>query len=122
VVGDPPFERVTRFVESDDAGVTLERSRFSLDGLPVGDPEPDRLSWLDLQAHASFPADATTIAPERIATAIGELDCLRYTVREGSTEDVFWFARTLPGMPIRSLTRQDGHVVATVAIMDNTTP
>jgi hypothetical protein len=106
----------------DDAGATIERSRRSLDGSPVAEPDVDRVTWRDLQAHASFPAQHTTIESERIETAIGELDCLRYTVREGGTDEVFWFAKNLPGMPIQCLTRTDGEVVMTVFVVDNMMP
>lgn len=121
-VGETPFHRVSRFVECDEAGATIERSRLSLDGSPIAEPEVDRVTWRDLQAHASFPAEDTTIASERIETAIGALDCLRYTVRRGATDQVFWFARDLPGMPIQSLTRTDGQVVTTASVVDNTLP
>jgi hypothetical protein len=120
VVGETSFHRVSRFVECDEAGATMERSRLSLDGSPLAEPDVDRFTWQDLQAHASFPADDTTIEFERIETAIGELDCLRYTVREGATDQVFWFAVDLPGMPIQVLTRTDGEVVTTVSVVDNT--
>ena len=100
----------------------MERSRLSLDGSPLAEPEVDRVTWRDLQAHASFAADDTTIESERIETAIGELDCLRYTVREGATDEVFWFAKDLPGLPIQCLTRTDGQVVTTVSVVDNTAP
>ena len=83
VVGETAFHRVSRFVECDQAGATMEHSRLSLDGSPLAEPEVDRVTWRDLQAHASFAADDTTIESERIETAIGELDCLRYTVRDG---------------------------------------
>lgn len=119
---ETPFLRVSRFVECDAVGATPERSRQALDGSPLAEPQVDRTTWRDLQAHASFAAAGTTIEPERIVTAIGELDCLRYTVSEGATEDVFWFARDLPGMPVQSLTRTDGQVVSAVAIVDNTVP
>lgn len=122
VEGETPFLRVSRFVECDEAGATIERSRLSLDGSPLSEPEVDRVTWRDLQAHASFRADDTTIEPERIETAIGALDCLRYTVADGATDQVFWFAKDLPGMPIRSLTRTDGQVVATASVVDNTMP
>ena len=118
-VGEEPFLRVSRFVECDAAGATLERSRQALDGSPLAEPEVSRVTWRDLQAHASFPADATSIGSEQIETAIGELDCLRYTVREGSAEHVFWFARELPGMPVQQLTRIDGQVVTTATVLDN---
>jgi hypothetical protein len=121
VVGETPFHRVNRFVECDQAGATMERARLSLDGVPLGEPEVNRVTWRDLQAHASFPADDTMIESERIVTAIGELDCLRYTVRDGVAEEVFWFAKDLPGMPIRYLSRTGGQIVMTVSVLDNTT-
>jgi hypothetical protein len=121
-VGETPFHRVSRFVECDETGATMERSRLSLDGSPLAEPELDRVTWRDLQAHASFPADDTTIESERIETAIGELDCLRYRVHEGATDEVFWFAKDLPGMPIQCVTRTDGQVVTTVSVVDNTIP
>jgi hypothetical protein len=43
-------------------------------------------------------------------------------VRDGATDQVFWFAKDLPGMPIQSLTRTDGQVVTTVSAVDNTIP
>ena len=122
VAGESPFQRVSRFVEADAAGALLERSRLSADGEPLGESDVNRVTWRDLQAHASFPAEHTTIEPERIETAIGELDCLRYTVRDGATEEVFWFAKELPGMPIQYLTREAGQIVTTVSVVDNTTP
>ena len=120
--GEQPFERLTTYVECDDAGATIERSTLAPDGSPVGDPEVDRVTWLDLQGHASFPADATTIVPERIATPLGEVDCLRYTVRDGASEKVFWFATDLPGMPVRFLTRTGGKVGMTVTVVESTVP
>ena len=119
-VGETPFHLVSRYLECDDAGATMERARFALDGAPLGEPEVGRVTWLDLQTHASFPAEATTIESERIETAIGELDCLRYTVRDGTTENVFWFATDLPGMPVQQLTRTDGEVVSTVSVLEYT--
>jgi hypothetical protein len=120
--GETPFLRVSRFVECDTAGATFERSRQAIDGSPLADPQVDRVTWRDLQAHASFDAAATVVEPERISTAIGELDCLRYTVRHGVTEEVYWFAKALPGMPVQSLTRTGGQVVSTVAIVGNVDP
>ena len=98
----------------------LERSRQSLDGTRLGEVESDRVTWEDLRAHASFPADATTIASETVSTALGSLDCLRYTVVDEETSNDFWFATSLPGMPIQSVTRVAGEVVTTVSVMDNT--
>jgi gamma-glutamylcyclotransferase (GGCT)/AIG2-like uncharacterized protein YtfP len=117
--GEAPFHRVSRFVECDETGATLERSRLTPGGEYLAEPEVGRVIWRDLQAHASFPADATTIESERIDTAIGQLECLRYTVRDGATEEVRWFAMDLPGLPIQSLTTTDGRVTLSVTLVDN---
>lgn len=122
VQGETTFHQVSRFVECDEAGTTMERSRLSLDGSPLAEPEVDRVTWRDLQTHASFAADDTTIESEWIETAIGELDCLRYTVRIDATDQVFWFAKNLPGFPIQCLTRTDGQVVTTMSVVENTAP
>ena len=42
--------------------------------------ETEHTTWADLQAHAAFPAAATTIEPETIDIPLGMVDCLRYTV------------------------------------------
>ena len=118
--GETPFLRVSRFVECDEIGATMERSQLALDGSPLGEPDIGRVSWSDLQGHASFPTEITTIEPERIESPIGELDCLRYTVRDGDTDAVFWFAKDLPGMPIQYLTRNNSNVVMKVSVVDNT--
>jgi hypothetical protein len=82
----------------------------------------DLVTWRDLQAHASFPAEDTTITSERIETEIGQLPCLRYQVRDGTTDEVLWFAEDLPGMPVRYLTRTDDQVVTTVTVVSDTRP
>ncbi|TCC07286.1 hypothetical protein [Kribbella soli] len=118
--GADPFLLISTYVECDEAGATLERSRLSLDGSPLGEPEVMKATWLDLQRHASFTADDTTIEPDRIETGIGALDCLRYTVRHGGTDEIFWFATSLPGMPIQQMTRTDGQIVESVSVVDYT--
>jgi hypothetical protein len=120
-VGAEPFLLMSTYVECDEAGATLERSRRSLDGAPLGEAQVMQATWLDLQRHASFPAADTMIEPERIETAIGALDCLRYTVRDGGTDEILWFATSLPGMPIQQLTRTDGQVVESVEVVGYTT-
>ena len=106
---------MTSHVECDESGATLERSALAPDGSLLAEPEEDPVTWLDLQGHASFPADDTTIEPDRIEPPLGQLDCLRYTVRDGANENVFWFATDHPEMPIRFLSRAGGNVVMTAS-------
>ncbi|KAA1416778.1 hypothetical protein F0U44_16410 [Nocardioides humilatus] len=116
--GEAPYFLISRFVQVEEQTAVLERFRESLDGEPIGEPVRNEMPWLGLQRHASFAAEATTIEPETLDTPIGLLDCLRYTVRDGDEEDVFWFAKDLPGMPIQQLSRVDGEVVSTVTMVE----
>ena len=117
--GQEPFIRVNRFVDCDADGATIERTRVGASGEPIGPPEAHRSTWLELQAHASFPADRTTIVPEALAIPIGRLECLRYTVTDGSSVDTFWFAKSAPGMPVKVIGREAGRVTSTVMMIDD---
>jgi hypothetical protein len=115
---EEPYLRVSRYLECDDEGAILERAMRALDGSPIGETESQRVTWLDLQGHASFPAEDVTIDEDAITTALGDHDCLRYTVIAGEATYVFWFAKDLPGMPVRQEVRQGGKVVATVTAVE----
>jgi hypothetical protein len=120
IAGQAPFHSVNRYVEADAEGATVERTRFTLDGEPLGDALEGRETWLELQEHASSPADRTEIVPERIQTPLGVLECLRYTVTDGATVETFWFAKTKPGMPIRYMTQEAGRVTSVVTVIEDT--
>ena len=107
----PPYERVNRFVDCDEEGATIERSSFGADGEPTGAPQLARTTWAGFQSHAAFPRARTTVADDVIETPLGRLDCLRYTVLDGSDTDTFWFATSLPGMPVRMVSETEGRLV-----------
>jgi hypothetical protein len=120
IEGQAPFLSVNRYVEADAEGATVERTRFTPAGEPLGEPVRGRETWLELQGHASFLSDRTEVAPERIETPLGELECLRYAVTEGTTVETFWFALTKPGMPLKYTTREAGQVKSVVTVIDDT--
>jgi len=70
-----------------------------------------RLTWLDLQGHASMPAATTQIVEEEIEIPAGRYACLRYTLRDGDAISTFWFAKTAPGMPLKFEERVNGELV-----------
>jgi hypothetical protein len=117
--GAEPFVRINRFTDCDAHGATLERMRLGADGEPMDPVEAHRSTWLELQAHASFPADRSTIVPETIEIPIGVLECLRYTVTDGSSVETFWFAKSAPGMPVKVVGREAGRVTGTVTMIDD---
>lgn len=118
--GADPVFRVNRYLDCDDEGATIERSVVTADGEPSGAVESGRSTWLQLQAHASFPADQTEIATETIDLPLGRLECRRYTVRDGDSVDEFWFATAMPGMPVRVTKASGERIVATVSVVADT--
>jgi hypothetical protein len=100
--GEEPILRVTRFVETDEEGAVQESQRFTLAGEPLDEPARRRSSWLDFQSHASFPAATTTRAEESVDLPFGRFEGLHYTAVDGDRVGHYWFARELPGMPVRT--------------------
>jgi hypothetical protein len=119
IEGKPPFLSVNRFVRAGADGAIVERTRFTLAGEPLGDAVQGRETWLELQAHASFLANRTEVAPEHVETPLGVLGCLRYTVTDGATVETFWFAKTKPGMPIKYTTQEAGTVSSVVTVIED---
>ncbi len=114
--------RTNRFYAVDRDGASLESARFDASGVQDGPSEAGRVTWLELQRHAAFPAARATIEPETIETPMGPLECLRYSVPGDDGTDVFWFARAIPGMPIRYETIADGRVRVRVTVIENELP
>ncbi|MCK0110717.1 hypothetical protein MWU75_00980 [Ornithinimicrobium sp. F0845] len=89
------------FRDGDREGVTLESCPSDAQGTPTGPARTTRVTWLDLQEHASFPAEQTAVGEETITGPLGILPCLRYDVRLAAGPVTFWFAVGHPGMPVR---------------------
>ena len=119
VEGAEPFVRVQRYVWTNERGATTERWRETVDGARIGRVEDRDTSWLQMRANTSFPADQTSIEPDTIETPLGMMDCLRYTVRDGETVKRLWFARHLPGLPVKVVVKEEGRVVSTVTMIAN---
>lgn len=116
-----PSYRSTRFLTCDDDGAEQDRGSTDADGTAIEPRISHRSSWLDLQAHASFPSAATTVEPDRIELPIGTLDCLRYRItdRTDGTTTTFWFATELPGMPVLIVSEHDSGKVSTMTMVGN---
>jgi hypothetical protein len=105
--------RVTnRYLSCDAEGAEIERTEHAPDGSVV-DRDAGRSTWLELQQHAAFPEDRTTIERTVLDGPLGPQDCLLYTVSAGPVVRRFWFATARPGMPVRVETVLDGVVTQT---------
>lgn len=117
--GQPTTRREIRFVGGDADTATQRFTAVDEDGEPIGESDLRTTSWKDLQAHASFPARMTAITREVLHTDLGTLDCLRYEVDRGEETDTFWFAESLPGMPVRFTRNEQGRLVTTTTMTAN---
>jgi hypothetical protein len=116
--GAEPVERVIRFETVDPAGADRMTWRVAPDGSLV-DGTSSRSTWLGFQGHASFPAAIASREPAVLETPMGTLDCLRYTVTDGDSVVEFWFARDLPGMPVRTVETTGGVWQETMAMVSH---
>jgi hypothetical protein len=118
-VGEPPTFRRIVFTEGDAETSVQELQATDADGTPLGQPSLGRSTWLDLQRHASQPADATTVREVRLELPFGELDCWLYTVQAPDAELRFWFAKELPGMPAQVEEWVDGSLAGRTVMVAN---
>jgi hypothetical protein len=118
---EPSFRRIV-FGEGDADSSVQELQATDANGEPLGEPSSGRAAWLDLQRHASQPADATTVAEVRLALPFGDFDCWLYTVRSPGAELRFWFAKPLPGMPVQIEQWVGGALTGRTVMIANETP
>jgi hypothetical protein len=114
-----PIVRVTRFVSADSQGAEQDSWEETPDGARLGEAKRRRSTWLEFQEHASFPAATTVLAKETIEIPAGRFHCLRYTTRDGEGVQTFWFARSVPGMPLRFEERIGGELVYSSTAIEN---
>ena len=76
-----------------------------------------RVTWRELQNHASFPAEVTTIHEDVVEGPLGQMECLSYRVVRGDTVSTFWFEKARPGMPVLFTTETDGALVSTTMVI-----
>jgi hypothetical protein len=119
--GEPTIIRVSQYVANDLEGTVQESWAEAPDGRRLEPPERERSTWLELQAHASFPADTTERDDETIEIPAGRFACLRYTRKDPDGVWRFWFALDLPGQPVRYEHEVDGAVVSSVTLLENLT-
>ncbi len=109
--GADPVVRAIRFLAGDADGGDGESWMETPDGARLSEPERSRSNWLELQKHASMPADRTRIEEETFEIPAGRFDGWRYTRTDEDGLSLFWFARSQPGMPLRYEQRVGEEVV-----------
>jgi hypothetical protein len=109
------------YLATDAEGGSIECSELDAAGTVV-EREVVRVTWTELQAHAAFPANSTTVEQVRLDTPMGLTDCLLYTVTGDGLVRRFWFDTSRPGMPVRVETEEAGAVTAVRAVVADERP
>lgn len=89
----PLGEHVNRFHHTDEEGATLDRWAAADPNAVVS----GRVTWTELQGHAAFDAETTSMSTVPLSSPLGELTCRRYDTADG----IFWFSSAHPGMPVQ---------------------
>lgn len=87
-----------------DQDATIAFTTLAQDGATVVEPRAERTSsWDSLRDHASFPEASASRSEGVLVHPLGTLDIWLYTVRGPEPELVqrYWFAKDLPGPPVR---------------------
>ena len=116
--GEPVTLRIQQYVAVDDESGTRLVSTIDADGTRH-DTRRSTSTWLELQGHASMPIASTSIDEVALDSPIGPLDCLRYSAVDGDEIETFWFARTIPGMPVMTERRVAGELVERVTMLSS---
>lgn len=108
------------FLECDDEGAVVETRMVPGEWERPRPPSEARVTWEELRMHAAFPAEATEITEETIETPLGALECLRYEVSAPEGLRILWFAKALPGQPVRIGTVVNGEIEVSSEIVHDT--
>ncbi|MGG5258975.1 hypothetical protein [Phycicoccus avicenniae] len=117
--GQEPVCRAVRWTQVGPEGAVQVRTPLDADGEPAGEGGSEEVTWRELQAHASFPAVRSSVERVRLEHALGDLDCLRYTVGDGDAVDHYWFDLARPGMPVLLQSARGPERVLTMTVLSD---
>ena len=121
--GSPPSVELERwaFTPLNLETVSITTTRFDAEGKPEGAPTTESAKWTELHEHARFPQSATQIYNESLTLPAGTFDVMRYVVTRDGDVKTYWFARSLPGPPVKVEEVKDGRTIMTITMQANRT-
>lgn len=122
VPDEPSQLQVMEFTAVTAEGATLKQSTLNEDKTPAGEPVEDQVTWADLESHAHFPKATTRVSEEELTVPAGSFPCKVYRVTEEEVVNTFWFAKSLPGAPIKVEMREGDKVVFTMTLTEHVNP
>ncbi|MHC4940921.1 MAG: hypothetical protein ACYTHK_18425 [Planctomycetota bacterium] len=106
------------FGKGDAKQTTFETAGMTLEKQELGPPRSRTVTWTELQGHASYDEDKTTISEEQKTVGAGKFDCWLYSVKVGEETHRFWFAKVLPGPPVMLEVESEGKITQTMEMIE----
>ena len=115
----PQHRRRIEFVAPNESSVTMRVTNQDLFGRDQGAPQDETVTWDELVSHARYPLDQVTISEERVTVRAGSYDAKLYTVKGPDGVTRAWFAKSLPGAPVKHLVERDGKPVSSMELFQH---
>jgi len=115
--GEPKKRRVVLFTKVDDTHGEISAEDLDETGHSLGAPQKNQATWEEFRDHASFPKAAVTIKDETVTVPAGTYECKLYVVTKGDEVLRFWFAKTLPGPPVKVEIQKAGKLIEARALV-----
>ena len=124
--GKAPYLQRMLFATVNAQGCAFENTILDLDGTAQGEPRTAQVSWDALERHAQFPRAHTTISEQSIEIPVGRFDTLVYQSRSEkdgrAVVTTRWFAKALPGPPVKMAMHVDGALAMSMVLIENHRP
>jgi hypothetical protein len=121
-IGAPARVERWAFEPVGEDSVTITTTSLDAQGNPTGVPETQTSKWTELHEHAHFPRAATTISEDTLTVPAGTFAVLRYVVKKEDDVKTVWFAKSLPGPPVKVEATHSGQTVMTMTMQANRMP
>ena len=121
-VGAPARSERWAFAPVGEDSVTITTTPLDAQGNATGVPETQTSKWTELHEHAHFPRPATKVWEESLTVPAGTFAVLRYVVTKEDDVKTVWFAKNLPGPPVKVEATHSGQTVMTMTMQANRMP
>ncbi|MBT3218394.1 MAG: peptide deformylase [Proteobacteria bacterium] len=106
-------------VEVGDDSLIMRRSAVDDEG-EIERTVDSLTTWNELESHSHFPIEKTVISESWVDTPAGAFDTIVYTVNDPiGFVTTYWFARDLPGAPVRLEARDHETLIVEMELVDH---
>ncbi len=125
VKGKPTGRRILTFSNVTDVNATVSSHNTDLTGVSLGPVVSTEVTWEQLRMHARYDAASTTIREGSTTVGAGTFECMVYVVMARHSDGAetlsrLWFAKKLPGAPVRMSISRNGEPLFAMTLSRHT--